>query len=182
MTAGLRIRVRHTTKKFFKFTPSTLAAIDRERKQMGPGLPPGNRGVSAPICLTVKTDGKKRSPYRARLYLFSLTPSNRRGHNSHKRGIRAGTIRGSPAGIDGVIYSNVPAADNAGGCVLGRCRAGHQYRRKPGRHPAGCHGFPIFTPVPDGGKGSISGHRRILSLSNVLHHTRPIDRGLYKRY
>ncbi len=57
-----------------------------------PGTPPESPG--------------KRSPYKARLYLFYLTPLFGRGNNSKKHGNSPGTIRHSPAGINEVICSN----------------------------------------------------------------------------
>jgi hypothetical protein len=67
-----------------------------------------------------ETPRGNQSPLRARLYLVSLTPPDARGNNSEKRGIRAGIIERSPAGIDAVTFSDVTEAENGRGWGLGR--------------------------------------------------------------
>jgi hypothetical protein len=53
------------------------------------------------------------------LYLVSLNPPDPRGNDSQKRGIRAGIIGQSPAGIDEVMFSDVIWAENGRGWCFG---------------------------------------------------------------
>lgn len=115
---------------FNKFTLSTRTeAAAREngwrrgrRLHTRRRLLPGGRGWIIPLLITLVPDGENPGHYRGRLYLFCLWPIKERGNVSQKRGNSPGTIRGSPAGINEAVYSNVPAAERARGCVSGRCQ------------------------------------------------------------